>query len=87
MNAHMRDLQDISRPMMMLERDDACPVCGSDGNLESALIRLKGGAMGYYAGFIYHCPACDTAWPLCGEGEKNPIDDWVEFNEFYEGLE
>ncbi|MHA2005237.1 MAG: hypothetical protein ACW960_14225 [Candidatus Thorarchaeota archaeon] len=74
MNAHMRELQEVSEPMMMMDRDDA-------------FIRLKGGALGYYAGFIYHCTSCGTAWPLCGDEGKRPIEDWVEFNEFYEGLE
>ena len=87
MNAHMKELQDVLEPNMMMDRDDACPVCGSDGNLESAFIRLKDGALGYYAGFIYHCSSCGTAWPLCSDEGKRPIEDWVEFNEFYEGLE
>jgi hypothetical protein len=87
MDAQMREVQDVSPPMMMMDRHDSCPVCGSDGNLESAFIRLKDGALGYYAGFIYHCPSCGTAWPLCGDEGKKPIEDWVEFNEFYEGLE
>jgi hypothetical protein len=87
MDAQMRELQDVSEPMMMMDRADSCPVCGSDGDLESALIRVKGGTLGYYAGLIYHCPSCGTAWPLCSDEGKTPIEDWIEFNEFYEGLE
>lgn len=88
MNAHMREIQDTVRQRpLMPERAEMCPVCGSDGNLESAMIRSKLGMMGYYAGLIYHCPSCGTAWPLCGNEEKVPVEDWVEFDEFYDGLE
>ncbi|MHA2378173.1 MAG: hypothetical protein ACXADO_01835 [Candidatus Thorarchaeota archaeon] len=69
------------------DRDDACPMCGADGDLIFALIRTRASTIGYYSGFVYHCPACGTAWPLCGVGEKAPIKDWVQFDEFYEGLE
>ncbi|UCH05830.1 MAG: hypothetical protein JSW05_06600 [Candidatus Thorarchaeota archaeon] len=69
------------------DRDDSCPICGADGDLEFGMIRTRGSIIGYYAGFVYHCHACGTAWPLCSVGEKKPIDDWVQFDEFYEGLE
>jgi len=69
------------------DRDDSCPMCGADGDLIFAMIRTRASTIGYYAGFVYHCSACGSAWPLCDIGEKTPIRDWVDFDEFYEGLE
>ncbi|UCE09031.1 MAG: hypothetical protein JSW61_08540 [Candidatus Thorarchaeota archaeon] len=84
----MSEMQDtINIGSIVPDRIDACPVCGSDADLESAMIRMRTNALGYAAGLVYHCQMCDTAWPLCGEEEKRPIDDWIGFNEYYEGLE
>jgi formate dehydrogenase maturation protein FdhE len=88
MKTTMGEMQDLTGfKSVVPDRIDACPVCGSDADLESAMIRMKRNTLGYAAGLVYHCATCNTAWPLCGEDEKEPIDDWVEFNEYYEGLE
>ena len=82
------DLQDLSRLSQVVpHRQESCPHCGSDGILEFAMIRMKEGILGYVAGLAYHCEACETAWPLCGEDDdKKPLEEWVKFDEFYEGL-
>jgi formate dehydrogenase maturation protein FdhE len=89
MKVPMGEMQEVSRLSQVVPlRHESCPLCGSDGVLESAMIRLKEGALGYVAGLVYHCPACGTAWPLCGENDdKKPIEEWVKFSEFYEGFD
>ena len=84
----MEEMQDTSKLMQMFpDRAESCPMCGSDGDLISAMIRVKGGALGYYAGLLYICPACGAAWPMCTSEGKSLIDEWFSFDDFYEGIE